>query len=82
MGRAAGAAPWAVHAGALSRNPGKRLATAGAPREAAQAAARLAAERGEVVHLRAAGRYVTVPPDVDVDVLAAVAARLAREPGS
>ena len=72
-------APWAIHTGALSRSPGIPLATARDPREAAEAAVRLATERGEVVHLRAAGRYVTVPPDVDVDVLATLAADLADE---
>lgn len=72
-------APWAIHACALSRSPGIPLATARDPREAAEAALRLATERGEVVHLRAAGRYVTVPPGIDVDVLATLAADLADE---
>ena len=74
-------AAWSVHTGALSRNPGKLLTTADGAREAAEKAARLATERGEVVHLRAgAGRYVTVPPGIDVDVLSAVVMQL--EPGS
>ena len=75
-------AAWAVHTGALSRNPGKLLTTTDGAREAAEKAARLATERGEVVHLRAggAGRYVTVPPGMDVDVLVAAAKWL--EPGS
>ena len=75
-------AAWSVHTGALSRNPGKLLARADGVREAAEKAARLAMERGEVVHLRAggAGRYVTVPPGMDVDVLVAVVKQL--EPGS
>ena len=66
---------WAVHTGALSRNPGKLLTTAAGVRDAAEKAARLATERGEVVHLRAggAGGYVTVPPGMDVDVLVAAA---------
>ena len=74
--------PWSVHTGALSRNPGKLLATADGEREAAEKAARLATKRGEVVHLRArgAGCYVTVPPGMDVDVLVAVVKQL--EPGS
>ena len=75
-------AAWSVHTGALFRNPGKLLARADGAREAAGKAARLAAERGEVVHLRArgAGCYVTVPPGMDVDVLVAVVKQL--EPGS
>ena len=72
---------WAVHTGALSRNPGKLLTTAAGVRDAAEKAARLATERGEVVHLRdGAGRYVTVPPGMDADVLAALAARLESVP--
>ena len=73
---------WAVHTGALSRNPGKLLTTAAGVRDAAEKAARLATARGEVVHLRAggAGRYVTVPPGMDADVLAALAARLESVP--
>ena len=71
-------AAWSVHTGALSRNPGKLLATADGARDAAEKAARLATERGEVVHLRAGGRYVTVPPGVDVDVLKAAAVQLER----
>ena len=62
-------AAWSVHTGVRSRNPGKLLATADGARDAAEKAARLATERGEVVHLRAGGRYVPVPPGVDVDVL-------------
>ena len=71
-------AAWSVHAGALSRNPGKLLATADGARDAAEKAARLAMERGEVVHLRAGARYVTVPPGVDVDVLKAAAMQIER----
>lgn len=69
-------AAWSVHTGALSRNPGKLLATADGPRDGAEKAARLATERGEVVHLRAGGGYVTVPPGVDVAVVVAAAVRL------
>ena len=74
--------PWAVHTGALSRNPGKLLAKADGVREAAEKAARLAMERGEVVHLRAggAGSYVTVPPGMDVDDLVAVVMQLEPAP--
>ena len=75
-------AAWSVHTGALSRNPGKLLARADGVREAAEKAARLAMERGEVVHLRAggAGCYVTVPPGIDVDVLVAVVKQLNPAP--
>ena len=73
--------PWAVHTGALSRNPGKLLARADGAREAAGKAARLAMERGEVVHLRAgAGCYVTAPPGINVDVLVAVVMQLEPAP--
>ena len=71
--------PWTVRTGALSRTPGVYLTAAPDPRAAAEAATRLANERGEVVHLHANGRYVTVPPGIDVDVLADLAADLAAQ---